>query len=258
MFQPTRESVLQSAVRHAGALAIAGLLALPLLATQVSQPVAARVGDSLPSPSPRPGVAGGARVIDGDTLAIGSVRVRLEGIDAPEQEQTCGNAWFGNWTCGKAATEHLELLVRDRAIRCDSVGTDAYGRMLGVCFADGLDINADMVRNGLAWAFVKYSQRYVEVEADARAAKRGIWQGTAVPAWQWRAERWRAASSEKRDEAAPACLIKGNITRKGNIYHLPTERWYDKTRIEVDKGERWFCSEAEAVAAGWRPAIAAR
>ncbi len=249
-----RESVLQFAVRHAGALAIAGLLALPLLATQVSQPVAARVGESLPGP----GVVGGARVIDGDTLAFGSVRVRLEGIDAPEQEQSCGKAWFGTWKCGKAATEHLERLVRDRAIRCDSVGTDAYGRMLGICLADGLDINADMVRNGLAWAFVKYSQRYVEVEADARAAKRGIWQGTAVPAWQWRAERWRAASSEKRDEATPACLIKGNITRKGNIYHLPTERWYDKTRIEVDKGERWFCSESEAVAAGWRPAIAAR
>ena len=249
-----RESVPQIAARHAGALAIAGLLAFPLLATQWNGPVSARVGDSVAGQ----GVTGRARVVDGDTLAIGTVRVRLEGIDAPEQDQTCGKPWFGTWKCGRAATEHLEKLTGERDVRCESKGNDAYGRVLGVCFIDGFDLNADMVRNGFAWAFVKYSLRYVEVEAEARGAKRGIWQGEAVPAWQWRAERWKAAEGEKRALGGPQCLIKGNITRQGNIYHMPTDRWYDKTRIETDKGERWFCSEAEAAAAGWRPATLTR
>ena len=252
MFQPVREFVLQFAARQAGALAIAGLLAFTLLATRGSEPSSARVGGAAPGPS----LVGEARVIDGDTIAIGNVRVRLEGIDAPEQEQTCGKAWFGTWKCGHEATQHLVRLVRDRTVQCDSSGTDAYGRMLAVCVTEGLNINADMVRNGLAWAFIKYSQRYVEIEAEARAAKLGIWQGTAVPAWQWRAERWRAAEGEKRDAGGADCVIKGNITRSGQIYHMPWDRWYDKTRIETDKGERWFCSEAEAVAAGWRAALA--
>ena len=51
-------------------------------------------------------------------------------------------------------------------------------------------------------------------------------------------------------------MIKGNITRTGQIYHMPWDRWYDKTRIELSKGERWFCTETEAVAAGWRAAVA--
>lgn len=260
MFQPMRESVSQLLIRHAAALAFAGLLALPLfLFTQGRDAAEARVGSTPPPPV----IVGVARVTDGDTLVIGSAIVRLEGIDAPEADQTCrlrllGLPVPGTWRCGLEATRHLERLVRDRSVHCESRGTDAYGRMLGACVTEGLDINADMVRNGLAWAFVKYSQRYVEVEADARAAKRGIWQGEAVPAWQWRAERWRAAEGEKRTDGRPACIIKGNITRRGNIYHMPWERWYDKTRIEPAKGERWFCSEAEAVAAGWRPSTAVR
>ncbi len=253
MFQPVRESLSQVATRQAAALAFAGLLALPLLATQGQHAAVARTGAQPPT------VTGESRVIDGDTIAIGAARVRLEGIDAPEIEQTCGRSrlggWLLTWKCGKEAADHLARLVRDRTVSCESRGSDAFGRMLGTCTVSGLEINADLVRQGLAWAFVKYSQRYVEIEAEARAAKRGIWQGTATPAWQWRAERWRAAETEKRDDGSAQCLIKGNITRGGNIYHMPWDRWYDKTRIETSKGERWFCSEAEATAAGWRPAV---
>ena len=245
-----REIVLRRAAPRAAALALAGLLALPLSMVQRQLPLAAR---GLATP-PGETVVGEARVVDGDTLVVGAVRVRLEGIDAPEQDQTCGRAWLGTWSCGREATEHLALLVRDRTVECQSRGRDAYGRMLGVCVTEGLELNADMVRNGLAWAFIKYSQRYVELEAEARAAKRGIWQGAATPAWEWRAERWRAAEGEKREPGPANCVIKGNITRNGHVYHMPWDRWYGKTRIETAKGERWFCSEGEAVAAGWRPA----
>jgi hypothetical protein len=70
-----------------------------------------------------------------------------------------------------------------------------------------------------------------------------------MPAWEFRARRWAAAEG-----AAPeGCAIKGNVTRNGRIYHMPWSPWYPQTRIETDKGKRWFCTEAEALAAGWRP-----
>ena len=254
MFQPLRESLPRIAARQACALAFAGLLALPLLISQSNEPAKAGIGTSPPS------ISGPARVIDGDTIAIGEVRVRLEGIDAPETDQTCNRAGVGRWLlstwkCGREATAHVERVVRDRTVRCDSSGKDAYGRMLGICVVEGLEINADLVRQGLAWAFIKYSQRYIAIESEARAAKRGIWQAETKPAWVWRAERWQAATTEKPEGTTEKCLIKGNITRSGNIYHMPWDRWYDKTRIETNKGERWFCSVAEAEAAGWRPAV---
>ncbi len=245
-----RENASKCATRQAAALAFAGLLAFPLLATQGNQQASARIGPT------GPGVTGIARVTDGDTIVIDGVKVRLEGIDAPELEQVCGRRSAGSWKCGREAADHVARLIRDRTVTCTGLGTDAYGRMLGICTVEGLDINADLVRNGLAWAFVKYSQRYVGIEAEARAAGRGVWQGEAKPAWLWRAERWQEAAAEKREGGAADCLIKGNITRGGQIYHMPWDRWYDKTRIETAKGERWFCSEAEAATAGWRPAVA--
>lgn len=262
MFQPVRESLRERAAKHAGALAIAGLLAAPLIATQAYDPATAREsprsGASVADPRPSAGGAsltGMARVVDGDTLDVADVRVRLEGIDAPETDQRCGRAWLGTWACGAKATEFLTAAVQGRVVTCRSKGLDAYKRLLGQCSLDGFDINAEMVRQGYAWAFVKYSQTYVPEEAQARAARRGIWQGQATPAWIWRAERWRAAEDGRKAVDGSACLIKGNIARGQQLYHMPWDRWYDKTRIEPDKGERWFCTEPEAIAAGWRPAV---
>jgi endonuclease YncB( thermonuclease family) len=196
-------------------------------------------------------LSGRAIVIDGDTLEISGERVRLEGIDAPEADQTCGGGWFGQWKCGRAATAQLRWLTGGRRVECSSAGRDKYGRVLGWCTADGRDINAEMVRSGHAWAFVKYSARYRAVEADARAAKAGIWKGDAEPAWIFRERRWAVA-----EESAPkGCAIKGNVTSNGHIYHMPWSPWYAKVRIEPAKGERWFCSEAEAGKAGFRPAM---
>lgn len=197
-------------------------------------------------------MTGRARVVDGDTLEVAGRRVRLEGIDAPEHGQTCARAKNGDWNCGAASADALERLIGRRAVSCENRGTDKYGRMLGVCSVDGNDINAEMVRRGFAWAFVKYSQSYVAEEAEARRAHVGIWQAETEPAWVYREKRWAGA-----EQAAPdGCAIKGNVTAHGHIYHMPWSPWYGKVRVEAQKGERWFCSEAEAVAAGWRPAIA--
>jgi hypothetical protein len=104
---------------------------------------------------------------------------------------------------------------------------------------------------GFAWAFVKYSATYVAVEAEAKAARTGIWKSETEPAWTYREKRWANA-----EQTAPeGCAIKGNVTDKGQIYHLPWSPWYTKVRVEPAKGERWFCSEAEAISAGWRPAM---
>ena len=84
----------------------------------------------------------------------------------------------------------------------------------------------------------------------AQAEKRGIWQGPAQPAWEFRTQKWSVASKR----APEGCPIKGNISDNGRIYHTPWSKWYARTKINTAKGERWFCDEAEAIAAGWRPA----
>jgi endonuclease YncB( thermonuclease family) len=195
-------------------------------------------------------VSGPARVIDGDTIDIAGTRIRLEGIDAPEAGQTCQDARGMIWPCGTAATREMVHMTADKSVDCYSRGLDKYGRLLGICFVGDLDVNAELVRRGLAWAFVKYSRHYVGEEAAARALKVGLWQGVAQPAWEYRAQRWTAVA-----QAAPeGCAIKGNVSRVGLIYHMPWSPWYEKVSMGSDSGKRWFCTEAEALAAGWRPA----
>lgn len=194
-------------------------------------------------------ITGEARVIDGDTLDINGTRIRLEGIDAPETAQLCSRRWLGQWRCGAEATTFMVGLTRGKPVSCTPQGRDKYGRTLATCYVEGRDINAEMVRQGYAWAFVKYSNRYVREEAEARAVKAGIWQGPATPAWYWRQQQWTAA-----EPAAPqGCAIKGNASKNGLVYHTPWSPWYGKVHMGGD-GKRWFCSESEAIAAGYRAA----
>jgi endonuclease YncB( thermonuclease family) len=195
---------------------------------------------------------GTATVVDGDTIAISGLRVRLEGIDAPEVGQTCGSATTGLlWRCGTEASGALSRFIRGKDVRCEPRGLDKYGRTLGVCFLGDQDINAWMVRQGYAWAFVKYSVKYVKEEEMARAQRLGIWQGEAALPWDYRAQRWAHAEPQ----APNGCAIKGNVTANGKIYHMPWSPWYAQIKMDPERGKRWFCSEAEAIAAGWRPVI---
>jgi endonuclease YncB( thermonuclease family) len=113
-------------------------------------------------------------VIDGDTLQIGRARVRLFGIDAPESNQTCQDAAGLSYACGKAATEGLKDLIGRRPVKCQSEGRDRYGRTIATCTAAGLDLGAEMVKRGLALAFVKYSPRYLPEQQAAQAARLGV------------------------------------------------------------------------------------
>ena len=201
-------------------------------------------------------LSGNARVIDGDTLAIAGERVRLDGIDAPESRQSCTRDGRP-WACGKAATEAIRNLVGRNPVRCEVNRRDRYGRAIGACFATGRDLQQLLVRQGLALAYRAYSTRYAPEENAARKERIGLWSGSFVEPWLWRKQR-RGERHTVRRRAAPAapnpasCRIKGNIGASGRIYHVPGGKHYDRTRIDESRGERWFCSEAEARAAGWR------
>ena len=235
------ESALRYATRQSVALALAVGLSLCLGVSSKS------VGDVGSSNAP---LSGRAHIIDGDTIVLGGIHIRLEGIDAPETAQTCARREGGTWPCGQESTKGLASLIDGKQVSCTDRGLDKYGRVLGTCKVGMLDINAEMVRRGLACAFVRYSPAYAAIESEAKAAQRGIWQAAATPAWDFRAQRW--AGSEV---AAPnGCAIKGNVTRHGRIYHMPWSPWYGHVQMGNDPEKRWFCSEAEAITAGWRPA----
>src|SRR5512143_3038749 len=125
-----------------------------------------------------------------------------------------------------------------------------------------------MVRAGLALAYRRYSTDYVDEETEARNAKRGLWASEFTAPWDYRRETRDSPSQSPRatgpgqgggtrgtEPPSARCAIKGNINQRGErIYHLPGSESYAATVIDERQGERWFCSEAEAQAAGWRAA----
>jgi endonuclease YncB( thermonuclease family) len=106
------------------------------------------------------------RIVDGDTLAIGSTKFRLQGIDAPKTDQICLNANGDHWTCGIEARDQLAVHIGGREIGCSSDGIDAYHRTLGTCYFGDEDLNAWMVQEGGALAYVKYSRYGKRYSAD--------------------------------------------------------------------------------------------
>ena len=198
-------------------------------------------------------ITGPARIVDGDTLEVRGSRVRLHGIDAPESAQRCRSGGR-TWSCGREATRALSRRIGSRPVACKERDQDRYGRKVAVCRVGDEDVNAWMVAEGWAFAYRKYSMRYVAEEMAAKAAKRGVWRGEVVAPWDWRRGK-RLAETRNVKRGSGRCSIKGNISKRGKrIYHVPGGRFYDQTRIDTSRGERWFCSGAEARAAGWRRA----
>ncbi len=130
-------------------------------------------------------VAGVASVIDGDTLEIHGQRIRLHGIDAPESRQLC-RLDGKPWQCGKDATNALAEKIARRPVTCEDLGRDRYKRIIGRCTVAGEDLGEWMVSEGLALAYRRYSRDYVDEEAEAQAARRGLWAGEFVKPWEWR------------------------------------------------------------------------
>lgn len=194
-------------------------------------------------------VTGSARVVDGDTLVIGSEHVRLHGIDAPESDQRC-EADGAAWDCGGFARQELAGLVAGQELTCTGRGRDRYDRLVARCEAAGRDIGATLVASGAATAYRRYSTDYVREEGAARAAGLGIWRGTMETPEIFRHE----TTARAVQTGGGGCTIKGNISGNGRIYHLPGQEHYANTRVDPKRGEAWFCTEAEARAAGFRKA----
>ena len=197
-----------------------------------------------------------ARVKDGDTLRLGVRDVRLFGMDAPESRQMCARADGTPWPCGRAAALRLAELVAAGPVRCRPQDQDRYGRVVAICSAGGVDLGAQLVAEGLARAYTRYSDAYAGLEEQARTSGLGLWQGAADAPWDYRAAApddggFRPAAGVAPN---PDCVIKGNISASGaRIYHLPGGPGYASTRIDTARGEAWFCDEAAARAAGFRP-----
>ena len=188
------------------------------------------------------------RVIDGDTIEIeGSQKIRYIGIDTPETVHPDKTV-----QCfGREATDKNKELTEGKTVELekDISETDKYERLLRYVYINDLFVNDYLVRQGFAHASsyppdVKYQDQLRAAEKEARSNNRGLWSQCDLS----------SQSSQPSSSSQPAdCLIKGNISSSGEkIYHMPGQRYYDKMVIDENKGERWFCSEDEAVSAGWR------
>jgi endonuclease YncB( thermonuclease family) len=195
-------------------------------------------------------LSGLASVQDGDTIYIENEHIRLTGVDAPELTQRCADGSGDTWPCGEAAFRLLVSIADRQRTVCKISGKDRYDRWLARCTVAGADIGAAVVARGLAWAYRRYSDDYAALEDRARSRGVGVWRAPTPTPWDYRTDLWARAGQGAPN---PACPIKGNISKSGvRIYHTPWSRWYERTRIAEQHGERWFCSEAEALAAGWR------
>ena len=193
------------------------------------------------------------RVIDGDTIILDNKKVRLFGIDAPEKAQLCQDSDGNNYRCGIVASEKLNELIfssTNKTVNCENIDKDQYDRLISNCWVDKIFINSWMVRNGWALAYKKYSKEFIKEEDEAKIKKSGLWNGQFVEPWNWR--KGIRKVKEKLD-ASQECIIKGNISSSGEkIYHIPEGQYYSRTKITKNKGEKWFCSEEDAINMGWR------
>jgi endonuclease YncB( thermonuclease family) len=132
-------------------------------------------------------LTGQASIIDGDTLEIHGMRIRLWGIDAPESSQLCRDENSTQYRCGAKAANDLDAFIARRLVVCIPISLDQYRRTVATCSVDGADIGEWLVRNGLALDWPQYSHgKYDAIQRDAEHAGRGMWSGSYVEPWLYR------------------------------------------------------------------------
>jgi len=223
-----------------------------------------------------------AVVRDSSTLQLGGVTYRLDGIDAPAIDQLCIDEHADAWTCGIEARDQLTKLIGGREIRCDDLGADpSYKkRHLGACRIEGdtTSLSELLVRQGFALNVESSATgRFETDEARAKEDRQGLWKGCFVAPQEFRTGKkdgallggsCRADRDKEIREALfpealampPGCNIKGKfavrarVTGNVGIYHLQACRSYPA----LTEPDRWFCSEDDAQAAGFRRAYNCR
>lgn len=167
-------------------------------------------------------ISGSARAMDGDSLDMAGIVVRLHGVDAPELNQTCAHEGQ-SWACGKEASAKLAQLVNGAEMRCEQRDVDDYDRIVASCTARQIDLGQAMVEAGLAVALPQFSDRYLGAEARAKALKLGIWNSDFQQPADYRTANTRAhrpkphASAARQPIASPA--------PSGVYYHNCNAAW---------------------------------
>jgi len=196
-------------------------------------------------------ISGQALVIDGGTLEIRNQQIALAGLEAPDAAQTM--PWPDGTLdlIGRGSALVLRALTHGDTVRCKIVATRSdEGLKAGICILGDLELNAEMVARGQAWAKAEDGGLdYTAQELAARAAKLGVWRGPAERASVFRARLWQSALSS----APGGCPIKTIIDRnKDRFYILPWSPWYERIALDQNAAGRWFCKESVAREAGWR------
>jgi endonuclease YncB( thermonuclease family) len=229
-----------------------------------------------------PSLAANAIVRDGHTIQLGDVTYRLDGIDAPEPDQICIDDHADPWSCGIEARDQLTKLINGRNVHCDDLGPDKTSkkRHVGFCTVEGESgsLNQQLARMGLAVSVEPALKVHAKDDAAAaEASKSGLWKGCFVAPQEFRLGKKDGtlvggscrADRDKEIRAVlfpedvampPTCAIKGKfavrarMTGNVGIYHLQGCRSY----AGLTKPDRWFCSEDDAQAAGFRRAFNCR
>jgi endonuclease YncB( thermonuclease family) len=201
--------------------------------------------------APTETIQGLAKALTGDVMLIGGERIVLKGIDAPEPRQTCQDGRGRSWRCGRAALNALRRITGFENVVCDVSGEDPAGRKISDCRIGETNIAAELVKEGYVFTESGLFPPYREEEAAAKAAGRGVWRGKAQRPESYRAEIWESATLN----APKGCPIKGKerALRREKIYFLPWSTGYDQYSVSTKRGDRWFCTESEALDAGWSP-----
>lgn len=220
-------------------------------ASKVTAPQKARIA----APE-APREASDASIVEGRGVALAGDRLRvsgkvlvLDGIEAPDAEQTCTKESGTTWRCGQDAREDLGDTLRKRRVRCEITEALESGLVKGRCLQDGKDVAAALVEKGSVFAEAGFFASYSSIEAAAREARLGIWDGTPLRPSAWRDAVW----AEAQAKAPGGCPIKARASSGSKTYVVPWSRDYDGVRIDLARGDRWFCSEDEAKSAGWKP-----
>jgi endonuclease YncB( thermonuclease family) len=229
-----------------------------------------------------PSFAANSVVRDGGSIDLGGVTYRLDGIDAPALDQICIDDHADSWTCGIDARDQLAGLIGNRDVHCDDLGPDKIYKKwhFGLCTVEGetTSLNQLLIRRGFAMNSAAAGRgKFGEDEADAKNNRRGLWKGCYIAPQEFRAGRkdgallggaCRADKDREIREALfplePAmpsnCSIKGKyaararVTGNVGIYHLRICQSYPA----LTRPDRWFCSEDDARADGFRKAYNCR
>jgi micrococcal nuclease len=207
-------------------------------------------------------------VVDGDTFKVKLGKkvetVRIIGIDTPETKDPRKPV-----QCyGKEASKKLTKLLRGKTVTLEknpAEDRDKYKRLLRYVSLKGKDIGAGMISDGYAFSYKTFPhprlEDYNALEVTARDGNKGLWgiscEYNTIGATTSSAKSQSKAKESSSSSSSPSsCEIKGNISsKKEKIFHAPGCGSYNQTQIDEGAGERWFCSEQEALAAGWRKAL---